>query len=106
MQTGGVPGTQPESGSQVSVPLQTLPSSQVSGVPGTQSPLRQVSWPLQTSLSRQSASLVQQPWIDVWTHPMPGSHASIVQAAPSLQFGAVPVTQPVSGSQVSTPSQA
>src|SRR5689334_11395393 len=97
---------QPDVGSHVSTPLQALPSSHVSGVPGTQSPFTQLSVPLQTLLSMQSASLVQQPCTDVCVQPSVLSQASVVQRAPSLHCGAMPATQPVVGSHVSVPSQA
>ncbi len=52
---------QPDAGSQPSVPLQTLPSLQASGVPGWQVPLPrlQVSAPVQTLLSVQSDAASQ-----------------------------------------------
>src|SRR5262249_54561583 len=85
-------------------PLQALPSSQKSGVPETQSPLTQRSIPLQTSMSWQSASVVQQPLTDVLTQPCSGSHDSVTQAAGfGGQVSGVPTTQPVDGLQVSTP---
>ncbi len=55
----------PATGSQLSVPLQTLPSLQSSGVPGWQRPVASahVSVPVQSEWSSQSASAWQQPGI-------------------------------------------
>src|SRR5262245_46542436 len=107
LHVSGMPGTHPTAGSQVSVPLQTLLSLQVSGVPGTQSPpTMQLSVPLHALLSMQSASLRQQPVIDVWTQPSSVSQVSAVQRAPSSQLGGTPSWQPLTGSHVSTPSHA
>ena len=53
-QLGAAPETQPEEGSQFSVPLQNWPSLQLSGVPGTQpEDGLQVSTPLQVLPSLQ-----------------------------------------------------
>src|SRR2546426_749172 len=69
-----------------------------------QSPLTQVSSPLQTLLSWQSALLVQQPGMNVCVHcPETLSQASAVQRAPSSQVLGGPGWQPSSGSQVSVP---
>src|SRR5262249_50854158 len=102
-QLSGVPSWQPSTGSQVSTPSHASPSSHCSGVPGTQSPLTHLSSPLHTLLSMQSASLWQQPWIDVFMQPKTELQLSYVQRAPSLQSGAVPGWQPLVGSQVSVP---
>src|SRR5213593_3317827 len=62
LQSSGVPSWQPNRASQVSWPSQGLPLSHTSGVPLWQSPVLtlQVSAPLQTLASSQSASVLQQ----------------------------------------------
>ena len=95
--------------------VQTSPSSQTTGAPAWQMPVRvsQVSCPLHARPSSHCASLVQHPVTTALTHapvsPLAlGSHRSVVQTMPSSQLGADPgtVTQsPVAKSQSSTPSQ-
>src|SRR5207249_3218166 len=109
VQSSSVPGWQRGTGSQVSRPSQGFPLSHTSGVPFWQAPVTQVSVPVQTSPSSQSASVVQQPAIGAFTQPpalllAAGSQLSAVHTMPSSQVGAVPGTHgPVPGSQVSGP---
>jgi hypothetical protein len=77
---------QPSTGSQVSS-VQTLPSSQFSGEPPTQTPLLQVSTVVQVSPSSQAAVLL------VFWQPSTGSQVSSVQTLPSLQLGGGPPLQ-------------
>src|SRR5262249_30081672 len=49
LQSSGVPGLQPVNGSQVSSPLQTSPSSHISGMPPVQTPAWQVPFVVQRS---------------------------------------------------------
>src|SRR5437773_9700363 len=70
----------------------------------------QVSVPVQTSLSSQSASEVQHPWIGAFTQApvlllAVGSQLSAVQTTLSSQVGGTPEHVPFSGSQGSTPLQ-
>jgi hypothetical protein len=98
---------QPRCSSQLSS-VQTLWSSQSAGVPATQCMSTQVSRPSQMFPSSQSPSLTQQFGTSWCTQPSPGaasSHESMVQGAPSSQFGGVPGWQPLTGSHVSTPLQ-
>jgi hypothetical protein len=80
--------------------VQGLPSLQSSGVPGLQTPLWQVSVPLQTVLSSHDVplgnGLVEQ--------PKTGSQLSVVQGLPSLQVSGGPAVQ-VAAWQVSVPLQ-
>src|SRR5207249_3239875 len=113
LQSSCVPFWQPAAGSQVSTPLQGLPSSQTIAVPGWHMPVAtsQVSVPVQTSWSSQSASVVQQPAIGAFTQPpvlllAVGSQLSAVHTTPSSQVGGVPSTHvPSCGLQVSRPLQ-
>src|SRR5206468_2899714 len=106
------PGWQPATGSPCSRPSRGSPLSHTSGVPLWQAPVTQVSVPVQTSPSSQSASVVQQPAIGAFTQPpalllAAGSQESAVHTIPSSQVGAVPGTHvPSSGLQVSGPVQA
>ena len=76
---------QPKTASHVSV-LQTLPSSQLSGVPAAQAPAWQVSLPLHTL-----PSLHEVPFrTGALTQPATASQLSAVQTLPSLQLSAVP----------------
>src|SRR5438552_6788972 len=81
--------------------VQGLLSSQLSGVPGVQVPILQVSSPLQTLPSEQEAPS----GTGVSLHPEAGSQESVVQALPSLQTSGVPAAQRPC-SQVSLPLQA
>src|SRR2546428_410187 len=72
--------------SQASV-VRTLPSSQLSGVPGLQVPPPHTSWPLQTVLSSQEAVLL------VWKQPLTALQASSVQTLLSSQLSGVPGLQ-------------
>ena len=77
--------------------MQVLPSLQSMAVP-PQAPALQVSLVVQTLPSVQGSVLL------VCVQPEPGLQASVVQALPSLQFGALPAWHwPLT--QVSTPSQ-
>src|SRR5207249_4202921 len=113
LQSSSVPGWQPATGSQVSRPSQGFPLSHTSGVPFWQAPVlvSQVSVPVQTSPSSQSASVVQQPAIGAFTQPpalllAAGSQLSAVHTIPSSQVGGVPSTHvPSCGLQVSRPLQ-
>jgi hypothetical protein len=89
----------PKMGSQLSV-VQTLPSSQSSGVPAVQAPAWQVSSPLQTSPSAHGVPLST----GVLAQPATGSQLSLVQPLPSLQLSGVPAVQ-VPARQVSSPLQ-
>src|SRR5207237_818161 len=77
---------QPLTASQAS-DVQTLPSSQLSGVPGLQVPPPHTSWPLQTVLSSQEAVLL------VWKQPLTALQASAVHTLPSSQLSGVPGLQ-------------
>src|SRR5204862_75904 len=113
LQSSCVPFWQPAAGSQVSTPLQGLPSSQTIAVPGWHMPVAtsQVSVPVQTSGSSQSASEVQHPWIGAFTQApvlllAVGSQLSAVHTTPSSQVGCVPGTHvPSVGLQVAMPLQ-
>src|SRR5213592_1139202 len=111
LQSSCVPPWQPACGSQVSRPSQGFPLSHTSGVPLWQAPVTQVSVPVQTSPSSQSASVVQQPAIGAFTQPpalllAAGSQLSAVHTIPSSQVGAEPSTHvPSCGLQVSRPLQ-
>ena len=79
-QANGVPATQAEP-TQLSLPLQTLPSSQTIGVPATQALFTQVSTPLHAWPSEHCASLPQAK-----PRHAPERHTSYgVAALPSLQ---------------------
>ena len=90
----------PSTGSQASS-VQATPSSQSSGVPGWQSSTgSQVSAPLHTSPSSQLSSFgVLTHW------SLTSSQVSSVQATLSSQSGSVPGWQSFTGSQVSAPLQ-
>src|SRR5947207_1999276 len=113
LQSSCVPFWQPAAGSQVSTPLQGLPSSQTIAVPGWHMPVAtsQVSVPVQTSPSSQSASVVQHPGIGAFTQApvlllAVGSQLSAVHTTPSSQVGCVPGTHvPSVGLQVAMPLQ-
>jgi hypothetical protein len=93
--------SQPSNWSQESC-VQELPSSQLSGVPGWQTPPEQVSFPLQTLLSLHD---VPSGTAACW-QPAAGSHESTVQGLPSSQLSAgVTVWQLPSVPQASTPLQ-
>src|SRR2546427_245463 len=74
---------QPVTASQASV-VHTLPSSQLSGVPGLQVPPPHTSWPLQTVLSSHGFVLFVCP------QPVTASQASVVHTLPSSQLSGVP----------------
>jgi hypothetical protein len=76
---------QPKVGSHVSV-VQTFESLQLRAVPAAQTPLWQVSAPLQTFASAQDVPLLTV----TFRQPVTGSQLSVVQALPSLQLGGVP----------------
>jgi hypothetical protein len=78
--------TQPVAGSHESS-VQVLPSSQFGGTPPTQTPPPQVSPVVQASPSLQATVLL------VLTHPVAGSHESVVQILASSQPGGAPPTQ-------------
>jgi hypothetical protein len=80
--------------------VQAFESSQASGVPGAQTPLWQVSLPLQTEASAQGVPLVTP----VFRQPNTGSHVSVVQVFESLHTGGVPEVHTAS-TQVSGPLQ-
>jgi hypothetical protein len=69
--------------------VQTLPSSQASGVPGVHAPAWQVSAPLHTV---PSAQLVPFATAALW-HPSTGSQLSAVHGLPSSQASGVPAVQ-------------
>jgi hypothetical protein len=77
---------QPVTGSQLSV-VQTLPSLQLAAGPPLQVPPPHVSFVVQAFPSLQGFELF------VCTHPLAGSHESVVHGLPSLQFGAGPPLQ-------------
>jgi hypothetical protein len=94
----------PATGSQESV-VQALPSLQLSGVPGVQSPFWQVSAPSQTV-----ALAHEVPFVTAVLWQLPPVQESVVQGLPSSQVAAVVhgtqpgiavCTQPVTASQVS-----
>src|SRR5437762_9422470 len=114
LQSSGVTAAwQPARASQVSWPSQGLPLSHTSGVPLWQSPVLtlQVSAPVQTLASSQSASVLQQAVVRWLTQPpvlllAVGSQLSAVHTMPSSQVGGVPGTHvPSVGLQVSRPLQ-
>jgi hypothetical protein len=88
---------QPVTGLQASV-VQTLPSLQLSAVPGVHAPLWHVSAPLQTLPSEHAVPFASATF---W-QPLAALQASVVQALPSLQLSAVPGVQ-VPAWQVSPP---
>jgi hypothetical protein len=90
---------QPLMGLQLSV-VQTLPSLQLSAVPAPQTPLWQVSAPLQTLPSRQGVPLATA----VLEQPKTALQESVVQTLPSLQVRGVPAVQTPAW-QVSAPLQ-
>src|SRR6267143_559881 len=125
LQTSGVPGAQRPC-SQVSLPLQALPSeqevpsatgvwtqplgpqesvvqgllsSQLGGVPGVQAPARQISAPLQASPSEQEVPSAT----GVWAQPL-GPQESAVQGFWSSQLRVVPGVQ-APALQISSPLQ-
>src|SRR2546427_671265 len=109
-QVAGVPATHcPVAGSQVSRPLQSWPSSQVTAGVWSQTccTVSQASV-VQRLLSSQSASTLQHPAIGGKLQlPVAGSHVSVVQTLPSSQTTGVPAWHWfVCVLQVSTPSQA
>jgi hypothetical protein len=67
-------------------PVQLMPSSQFTAVPGWHVPPPHTSCPLQKSASSQGAVLL------ACTHPLAGLHESFVHTLPSSQFGAAPPT--------------
>jgi hypothetical protein len=69
--------------------VHALPSLQLSAGPGVQTPLWQVSAPLQTVLSAHDVPLGTATF---W-HPTTGSQLSVVQTLLSLQLSAVPAAQ-------------
>ena len=83
---------QPLAGSQLSV-VHALPSSQSTGSL-TQLLFTQRSFVVHWSVSLQSASVLQQgKGTGSWTHPVAGSHDSVVHALLSSQSGGAPPTQ-------------
>jgi len=69
--------------------VQGLPSSQLSGVPGWQTPLTHVSAPLHTVVSAHDVpSNTGLCW-----HPVSALHVSLVHGLPSSQLGPVPGVQ-------------
>jgi hypothetical protein len=79
---------QPETGLQLSA-VHTLPSLQLSAVPGVQVPPWQVSAPLQTLPSLHAVPFAS----GVFVHPVTGSQASVVHTFASLQVRGVPAVQ-------------
>src|SRR6185436_4267721 len=99
LQLSGPGDTQaPVAGLQVSLPLQRLPSSQVTGVP-VHEPPPQLSPVVQRSPSSQLLELL------VNTQPAPGTQASVVHGLKSSQTSGPELTQPSTGSQDSKPLQ-
>ena len=84
--------------------VQAFPSSQLSAVPSWHLPSTgvQVSRPLHTSLSEQSPSVEQHPWIAVFAQPEAGLQVSAVQTTASSQEMAVCEQAPVAGAQESS----
>jgi hypothetical protein len=83
--------------------VQGFPSSTVGAAPGTHAALAsQISRPLQALPSEQ---LVPTATGTCWT-PVAGSHESTVQGFPSLTVGATPGRQLAAALHVSSPSQA
>src|SRR5262245_14132181 len=78
--------TQPVAGLQLSL-VQTLPSLQLGGGPGTQLP------PLHTSPTVQALPSLQVQVFLLLTQPVAGLQLSSVQTLPSLQLGGGPGTQ-------------
>ena len=70
--------------------MQAFASLQLSGVPGVQSPSTQVSTPLQTLPSEH----VEPSRSGVWTQPLAGLHESAVQTLPSSQSSGSLVQEP------------
>ena len=102
LQTGGVPATQPVAALQVSTPLQALPSLQMSGVPVYAARRRIAGSPRRCRRCRRCRRVAVPA-----TQPLAGLQDSTpLQASPSVQTSGVPGTQPVAASQLSTPLQA
>src|SRR5262245_50518388 len=101
MQFGSRPARQaPVKGSQISAPLQKLPSLQSTAGPA-QRPFPHTSGPVHGFPSSHGSVRF------VWRHPTVASQKSPVQSLPSSHEGGVPGTHcPLAGLQVSTPSHA
>jgi hypothetical protein len=82
--------SQPSTGSQTSF-VQGLPSSQLGGVPGAQTPAWQVSIPLQTVPSSHDVPFGTAA---CW-QPVVVLHVSVVHGLPSSQLGGVPAVHTV-----------
>src|SRR2546428_2828870 len=92
--------------------VQASPSSQTTDVPGRQFPVAtsQVSTPLQALPSSQKASVEQQVGIDVFRQPPApslavGSQLSAVQTTPSSQVGGGTTIAHAPSTQAATPLQ-